>query len=47
MGSTPYFQAVMRADQLAATVKAAMDFPEFETFMAHEQMQRKLNESRG
>jgi DNA sulfur modification protein DndB len=46
MGSTPYFQAVMRADQLAATVKAAMDFPEFETFMAHEQMQRKLNESR-
>jgi len=46
MGSTSYFQAVMRADQLAATVKAAMDFPEFENFMAHERMQRKMNESR-
>ena len=46
MGSTPYYQAVMRADQLAATVGAAMDFPEFKSFMAHEQMQRKMNESR-
>ena len=46
MGSTSYFQTVMRADELAATVKAAMDFPEFETFMAHEKMQRKINESR-
>jgi DNA sulfur modification protein DndB len=46
MGSTSYFQTVMRADELAATVKAAMDFPEFETFMAHEKMQREINESR-
>lgn len=46
MGSTVFYQAVMRADELAATVRAAMDFQEFDTFMAHERMQRKLNEER-
>lgn len=46
MGSTKYYQAVMRADELVATVHAAMDFPEFENLMAHEQMQRKLSEER-
>lgn len=46
MGSTEYFQAVMRADELAATVKAAMDFKEFDSFMASERMQRKLSEER-
>jgi DNA sulfur modification protein DndB len=46
MGSTEYYQAVMRADELAATVKAAMDFKEFDTFMASERMQRKLSEER-
>jgi len=46
MGSTKYYQAVMRADELVATVHAAMDFPEFKNFMAHEQMQRKLSEER-
>jgi len=46
MGSTEYFQAVIRADELAATVKAAMDFKEFDSFMASERMQRKLSEER-
>ena len=46
MGSTEYFQAVMRADELAATVRAAMDFKEFDSFMASERMQRKLSEER-
>ena len=46
MGSTEYYQAVMRADELAATVRAAMDFKEFDTFMASERMQRKLSEER-
>lgn len=46
MGSTRYYQAVMRADELAATVQAAMDFREFDTFMAHERMQRDLSEQR-
>lgn len=44
MGSTTYFQAVMTAYELTATVRAAMDFVEFETFMEHDKMQRKLNE---
>lgn len=46
MGSTKYYQAVMQADELAATVKAAMDFKEFDSFMASERMQRKLSEER-
>ena len=46
MGSTSYYQAVMRADELAATVHAAMDFKEFDTFMASERMQRALSEER-
>jgi DNA sulfur modification protein DndB len=46
MGSTTYFQAVMRTDELAATVRAAMDFREFDQFMAHEKMQRRMNEAR-
>jgi DNA sulfur modification protein DndB len=46
MGSTVYYQAVMRADELAATVNAAMDFKEFDSFMAHERMQRALSEER-
>ena len=46
MGSTRYYQAVMRADELAATVGAAMDFKEFDNFMASERMQRALSESR-
>ena len=46
MGSTAYFQAVMTASELTATVRAAMDFVEFETFMEHDKMQRKLNEER-
>lgn len=46
MGSTKYYQAVMRADELAATVHAAMDFEEFDSFMASERMQRKLSEER-
>ncbi len=46
MGSTHYYQAVMRADELAATVHAAMDFQEFDSFMASERMQRKLSEER-
>ena len=46
MGSTKYYQAVLRADELAATVHAAMDFPEFDSFMASERMQRKMNEER-
>ena len=43
MGSTVFYQALMRADELAATVHAAMDFEEFQGSLAHEQMQRKLN----
>ena len=46
MGSTSYFQTVMRASELVQSVKAAMDFPEFETFMAHEKMQRPISEER-
>jgi DNA sulfur modification protein DndB len=46
MGSTTYFQAVMRTEELAATVGAAMDFREFDKFMAHEKMQRTMNEAR-
>jgi DNA sulfur modification protein DndB len=46
MGSTRYFQAVMRADELAGTVHAAMDFEEFDSFMASERMQRPISEER-
>lgn len=46
MGSTTFYQVVMRADELIATVKPAMDFQEFDTFMAHERMQRQLSEER-
>jgi DNA sulfur modification protein DndB len=46
MGSSRYYQAVMSAQELAATVRAAMDFEEFDSFMAHERMQRKLSEER-
>lgn len=46
MGSTVYYQAVMRTEELTATVGAAMDFREFDQFMAHEKMQRKMNEAR-
>lgn len=46
MGSTSYYQTVMRADELAATVHAAMDFEEFDSFMASERMQRQLSEER-
>lgn len=46
MGSTTYYQCVMRADELQATVRAAMDFQEFKNFMAHEKMQRPMNEER-
>ena len=46
MGSTRYYQTVMRADELAATVHAAMDFEEFDSFMASERMQRPLSEER-
>jgi len=46
MGSTSYFQAVMTATELTSTVRAAMDFDEFQNFMEHEKMQRKINEER-
>lgn len=46
MGSTVFYQAVMRADELAATVHAAMDFEEFKSFMATEKMQREISEER-
>lgn len=46
MGSTVFYQALIRADDLAANVHAAMDFEEFQGSLAHEQMQRKLNEAR-
>ena len=46
MGSSRYYQAIMSARELAATVRAAMDFEEFDSFMAHERMQRKLSEER-
>ena len=46
MGSSRYYQAVMTARELAATVRPAMDFEEFDNFMAHERMQRKLSEDR-
>ena len=46
MGTNRYYQAVMRADELAATVGAAMDFKEFENFMASERMQRAISEER-
>ncbi len=46
MGSTSYFQAVLRADELARSVQAAMDFSEFEAFMESERMQRAMNELR-
>ena len=35
MGSSRYYQAIMSARELAATVRAAMDFEEFDSFMAH------------
>jgi DNA sulfur modification protein DndB len=46
MGSTHYYQAVMRADELSALVHAAMDFEEFDSVLASERMQRELSESR-
>jgi len=46
MGSTTYYQAVMRADELAATVRPAMDFEEFKDFLVGERMQRDLSEER-
>lgn len=46
MGSTAYYQAVLRADELARSVRAAMDFVEFESFMESEKMQRAMNERR-
>jgi DNA sulfur modification protein DndB len=46
MGSSRYYQAIMTASELAATVRAAMDFEEFDSFMAHERMQRKMSEER-
>jgi DNA sulfur modification protein DndB len=46
MGSSRYYQAIMTARELAATVRAAMDFEEFDSFMAHERMQRKMSEER-
>lgn len=46
MGSTSYYQAILRADELARTVQAAMDFVEFESFMESEKMQRSMNERR-
>lgn len=46
MGSTRYYQTVMRASELAATVHAAMDFEEFDSFMASERMQRPMSEER-
>lgn len=46
MGTSHYYQAIMSARELAATVRPAMDFAEFDSFMAHERMQRKLSEER-
>lgn len=46
MGSTEYYQAVLRADELAGHVQAAMDFPEFASFTESERMQRPMNEGR-
>ncbi len=46
MGSTKFFQVVMRADELAAIVRAAMDFEEFDSFLISEKMQRALSEER-
>jgi len=46
MGSTTYYQAVMRADELAATVRPAMDFEEFKDVLVSERMQRELSEER-
>jgi len=46
MGSTEYYQAVLRADELASHVHAAMDFPEFKSFMESEKMQRPMSEGR-
>jgi len=46
MGSSRYYQAIMSARELVATVRAAMDFEEFDSFMAHERMQRKMSEER-
>ena len=46
MGTTSYYQAVLRADELAGSVRAAMDFSEFESFMESERMQRAMNERR-
>lgn len=46
MGSTTYYQAVMRADELVATVRPAMDFEEFRDVLVSEKMQRALNEKR-
>jgi DNA sulfur modification protein DndB len=46
MGSTTFYQAVMRADELAATVRPAMDFPEFKDALVSEKMQRDLSEQR-
>jgi DNA sulfur modification protein DndB len=46
MGSTTFYQTVMRADELAATVRPAMDFPEFKDALVSEKMQRDLSEQR-
>lgn len=46
MGSTMFYQAVMRADELAATVRPAMDFEEFKDVLVSEKMQRDLSEQR-
>lgn len=46
MGSTHFYQVVMRADELSAVVRAAMDFEEFDSFLMSERMQRALSEER-
>jgi DNA sulfur modification protein DndB len=46
IGNTTYLQAFLSGAQVATTIHAAMDFPEFESFMASEKMQRELSEQR-
>lgn len=46
MGSTPYYQAVLSADELSSHVQAAMDFSEFKDLMESERLQRGLSELR-
>jgi len=46
MGSSLFYQAVMRADELVATVRPAMDFEEFRDVLVSEKMQRDLSEQR-